>query len=498
MILSILATVAVLAAIAVIAAALVLAETVLVYVALGLAGLSVLLLLGALVQGRFGGTGPDRTGTDGLGKSSVRATTAPAAAATPGAHVEPEHSGRVPAPASGPVRRVPAPEHPPWPAPAADDSGPGEPEYEVPRWETPTADEWPEADTAVPAPSPPREESRWETPAEGGWPVPAQASGEGDAAEDAGERPEAADSEAWSGTASGEGPGNGGWDEDLRDPSLGSVDHPEGYRSEEYGREPADTPPEPDARADAEPPFAYSIPGRSDPSGDEAFDSAGEDAADRSEDPGPGDDAHSAQEEPPTDWSEPFSHGVPGRSTVWEERPVEEDVASEDLTAEAAEEPEPGRVEAAGHADEPAGETNPCATWDDAEDAVPEDTASGSAFSADASSEGTSPADEEYGGAEREDAETTGAFAYRVPGRREVPAEDDDEGDPEETATLTRRRSWGPGADHGPEGEADEEADPEDTAVIVRREREVPETPDDAVGEGRDPAADGRDEAAQR
>src|SRR5699024_3665542 len=72
-ILSILATVAVLAALVVIAAALLLAETVLVYIALGLGVVSVLLLLGVLVQGRVGEdeTARERSGTDGLGKSSV-------------------------------------------------------------------------------------------------------------------------------------------------------------------------------------------------------------------------------------------------------------------------------------------------------------------------------------------------------------------------------------------------------------------------------------------
>ncbi|MFL1432311.1 AAA family ATPase, partial [Nocardiopsis sp. frass1] len=130
MILSVLASVAVLAAIAVIVAALVFAETTLVFIALGLAGVSVLLLVGALIQGR---TRADRT--DGLGKSSV-----PAAAYT-----TPEHSGRVPAPAPEPVREPRA-----W----DDDSGPGEPEYDLPRWQTPTATEWPEPATVAPAPAP--------------------------------------------------------------------------------------------------------------------------------------------------------------------------------------------------------------------------------------------------------------------------------------------------------------------------------------------------------
>nr|WP_237683747.1 hypothetical protein [Nocardiopsis sinuspersici] len=165
------------AAIAVIAAALVLAETVLVYVALGLAGISVLLLLGALVQGRSGGDDPDRFGTDGLGKASVH--TEPAYAAAQGTHVEPEHSGRVPAPVSGPVRELPLQERHSWPAPASDDSGHEEPEYDVPRWQTPTANDWPEPDTVAVGPAPVEEEPlRRETPAEGGWRIPAQASEE--------------------------------------------------------------------------------------------------------------------------------------------------------------------------------------------------------------------------------------------------------------------------------------------------------------------------------
>ncbi|MFC9089739.1 AAA family ATPase [Nocardiopsis dassonvillei] len=139
---------AVLTAIAVIVAALVFAETVLVYVALGLAGVSVLLLLGALLQGRSGGGGgPDRT--DGLGKASVPVMAATAASAVPIAHVESENPGRVPAPASEPVREPHVPERPAWPSPAAEDAGHGEPEYDVPRWQTPTAHDWPEPDTAA-------------------------------------------------------------------------------------------------------------------------------------------------------------------------------------------------------------------------------------------------------------------------------------------------------------------------------------------------------------
>jgi hypothetical protein len=134
-ILSILATVAVLAAIATVAAALFLAETTLVYIALGLGGISVLLLLAALVQGGIstGRQERTRTGTDGLGKSSVPAVVT-TAATPPGTYGEAEDSGRVPAPAHhGPVRDTvvsgqevpgvtPAPGD--WPQPATGSLGP--------------------------------------------------------------------------------------------------------------------------------------------------------------------------------------------------------------------------------------------------------------------------------------------------------------------------------------------------------------------------------------
>ena len=131
MILSVLASIAVLAAIAVIAAALVFAETTLVFIALGLAGASALLLVGALIQGRA-----TAARTDGLGKSSV-----PAAV-----HTVPEYSGRVPAPAPEPVRE--------FRDRAEEDSGSGEPEYDLPRWQTPTAGDRPEPHTVAPDPAP--------------------------------------------------------------------------------------------------------------------------------------------------------------------------------------------------------------------------------------------------------------------------------------------------------------------------------------------------------
>ncbi|PWV54557.1 hypothetical protein [Nocardiopsis sp. L17-MgMaSL7] len=152
MILSLLATVAVLAALVVIAAALVLAEPTLVYFALGLGGLSVLLLLGALIQGRFGGSSSDTARTDGLGKSSVPVVAAASAAgAVPGTQWEPEHSGRVPAPAAQPVREsavtepsVPTGHEVGGPRAVAAEENEEEAEFEVPRWQTPTMGSWPE------------------------------------------------------------------------------------------------------------------------------------------------------------------------------------------------------------------------------------------------------------------------------------------------------------------------------------------------------------------
>lgn len=156
MILSILATVAVLAAIAVIAAALVFAETTLVYIALGLGGLSVLLLLGALLQGRFGAGERDTARTDGLGKSSVPV----APAAVPGHTWRPEEPGRVPAPAREPVRDTPAQEPT---ARTREEEGQEDPEFEVPRWQTPTVGDWPEP-VAVATPATHEEDERLPDP----------------------------------------------------------------------------------------------------------------------------------------------------------------------------------------------------------------------------------------------------------------------------------------------------------------------------------------------
>lgn len=150
MILSILATVAVLAAIVVMLSALVFAETVLVYIALGLGATSVILLIGALVQQRSGTTGPEPelSGTDGLGKSSVPVTQT--GSLVRGATVvgsmpdtaEPEDSRRVPAPASEPVRDASASGTDT--VEVEEETEYGEPEYEVPRWQTPTQGDRPD------------------------------------------------------------------------------------------------------------------------------------------------------------------------------------------------------------------------------------------------------------------------------------------------------------------------------------------------------------------
>ncbi|MEV2274891.1 hypothetical protein AB0I72_04845 [Nocardiopsis sp. NPDC049922] len=159
---------AVLAAIAVIAAALLLAETTLVYVALGLGAVSALLLVGAVIQGRFGGGGSnrERSGTDGLGKSSVPAT-------TPAQYERSEEPGRVPAPAYAPVREVSSPvESGHGAGPVTEGAGPQEPESDVPRGETPEFAAWPVQDTAAPDPSPGERPTATETSEHDASPAP--------------------------------------------------------------------------------------------------------------------------------------------------------------------------------------------------------------------------------------------------------------------------------------------------------------------------------------
>ncbi|MFV2197357.1 hypothetical protein [Nocardiopsis sp. LOL_012] len=165
MILSILAAVAVLAAIAAIAAALLFAEPALVYVALALGAVSSLLLVGALVQAGVRGRDHRGPGTDGLGKASV-----PVTAAAGAEYAQPEYSGRAPAPAHPPVREATVPEAAQAP-PAAEHHSAGEPDFEVPRWEIPTAGAWrrPSEDEADPlpaaAPAPPEAPPETDPPA---------------------------------------------------------------------------------------------------------------------------------------------------------------------------------------------------------------------------------------------------------------------------------------------------------------------------------------------
>lgn len=297
MILSILATVAVLTAIAVIVAALVFAETVLVYVALGLAGVSVLLLLGALLQERSGGGGrPDRT--DGLGKASVPVMAATAASAVPIAHVESENPGRVPAPASEPVREPHVPERPAWPTPVAEDAGHGEPEYDVPRWQTPTAHDWPEPDTAVhdAAPSAPH-----------AGPIPSWASSEE-------ERPLRAPAPWESGTGAAD------------TAARAERDEPSGTTAED-GPDTGDGTGERTAAASGAA-FAYDIPGRTPPADDspsaEDRPPFGEDAAEEDIDDAPFTDApdeHGGRERGGSAFAseEPFVYSIPRPAQAVEE-----------------------------------------------------------------------------------------------------------------------------------------------------------------------------------
>jgi hypothetical protein len=336
-ILSILATVAVLTAIAVIVAALVFAETVLVYVALGLAGVSVLLLLGALLQGRSGGRDiPDRT--DGLGKSSVPVMAATAASAVSTAHVESERSERVPAPASEPVRAPDVPERSVWPTPSAEDTGHGEPEYGVPRWQTPTAHDWPEPDTAAhdaapsaeatPSWAEPSEEERqlrapapWESA--DGTAAGAERDGKGAAAAEDG--PDSGDETGeHTATASGTAftydiPGRSPAGDDIcaqdRSPSAEDAvgqdadDAPPADASEARGSEEREQERAGSAFAPEEP-FVYSVPRPADPAEERLA--------------GDGDD------EPATGARDAASsdHGVPGRS--FSEETAEEDALADD------------------------------------------------------------------------------------------------------------------------------------------------------------------------
>ncbi|WP_249351986.1 AAA family ATPase [Nocardiopsis akebiae] len=373
---------AVLTAIAVIVAALVFAETVLVYVALGLAGVSVLLLLGALLQGRSGGGGrPDRT--DGLGKASVPVMAATAASAVPIAHVESENPGRVPAPVAEPVREPHVPERPAWPTPAAEDSGHGEPEYDVPRWQTPTAHDWPEPDTAAhdAAPSAP--------PA---GPSPSWAASE--------QEPQLRAPAPWeSGT-------------DTADTAAGAErDEPSGTGAED-GPDTGDTGER--TAAASGPDFTYDIPGRVPPADDG---SSAEDRSPSGEDGAPDEDDERERGGSVFASEEPFVYSIPRPARAVEESFPEggdDDSAGGDREASSFAYDAPGNGDQDG--DEDGGQAADASdraslSYDVPDRAATEETVEEDAF-ADDGDDGDRPAEEE-----------TGVFAYDLPGAST--AEDD-------------------------------------------------------------------------
>ncbi len=387
MILSILATVAVLTAIAVIVAALVFAETVLVYVALGLAGVSVLLLLGALLQGRSGGGGrPDRT--DGLGKASVPVMAATAASAVPIAHVESENPGRVPAPASEPVREPRVPERPAWPTPVAEDAGHGEPEYDVPRWQTPTAHDWPEPDTAAhdAAPSAPH-----------AGPTPSWASSEE-------ERPLRAPAPWESGADAADTAARAEWDEPSGTTAEDGPDTGDGTGERTAASGPA---------------FTYDIPGRTPPADDgpsaEDRPPFGEDAVGEDIDDAPFTDApdeHGGRERGGSAFTseEPFAYSIPRPAQAVEENfPGNGDDDSGSADRDAA--PSARDVPGDGDRDSDGDGTQGTGTSDRAPFAydIPGRSAAEGAVEEDAFAEDGDDGD-------RPDEEESGAFAYDVPG----------------------------------------------------------------------------------
>lgn len=499
MILSILATVAVLTAIAVIVAALVFAETVLVYVALGLAGVSVLLLLGALLQGRSGvGDRPDRT--DGLGKASVPVMAATAASAVPIAHVESENPGRVPAPASEPVREPHVPERPAWPTPTAEDSGHGEPEYDVPRWQTPTAHDWPEPDTAAhdAAPSAPpagpspswafseqepqlRAPAPWEsgtdtadTAARAEWDEPSgtTAAEDGPGMGDTGERTAAASGAAFTYDIPGRvPPADDGSSAEDRSPSG-----EDGAPGEEDDRERGGS-----AFASEEP-FVYSIP-RPAQAVEESFPEGGDDdsaggARDASpfayDVPGNGDqdgDEDGGQAADASDRAS-FSYDIPGRSAT--EETVEEDAFADDGDdGDRPDEEEtavfaydlPG-VSTAG--DDPS-------YGDDSRDAVEEDVDDAPATDAPEKRD----AGERDAGEPGEDTATAGADGAPEPDEASVPAADHDDA-PQRPQAHDAERLEEPDEDSGP---ADDAEHAEDAPQAHASERD----PAGPAAEGEDP-----------
>ncbi|WP_235432026.1 AAA family ATPase [Nocardiopsis sp. RV163] len=507
---------AVLTAIAVIVAALVFAETVLVYVALGLAGVSVLLLLGALLQGRSGGGGrPERT--DGLGKASVPVMAATAASAVPIAHVESENPGRVPAPAPEPVRDPRVPERPAWPAPTAEDSGHGEPEYDVPRWQTPTAHDWAEPDTAAhdAAPSAPpagpspswtsseqepqlRAPAPWEsgtdtadTAAKAEWDEPSGTAAEdGPDTGDTGERTAAASASAFTYDIPGRvPPADEGSSAEDRSPS-GEEDAPD----EDGGRERGGS------VFAAEEPFVYSIP-RPAQAVEESFPQGGDDgsaggARDASplahDVPGNGGrdgDEDEGQEADASD-SASFSYDTPGR-------PDTQETAEEDAFADDGDEGDRPDEEETGvfaydipsvstAEDDPSYGDDSRAAWDALEEDVEDAPATDDPEKRDAG--------ERDAAEPGEDTATTGADGAPEPDEASVPAVDHDGASQSPGAHDAERleepdggsdpaadaqhaedepRPYAP--EQGPAGPASEGEDPETVALPVASTEPEPE-----------------------
>ncbi|WP_285730133.1 hypothetical protein [Nocardiopsis sp. ATB16-24] len=449
MILSILATVAVLAAIAVITAALLLAETVLVYIALGLAGASVLLLLGAFVQDRFGGGDPDRTG--GLGKASVQVAAFSGVEAPAGAHVAPEHSGRAPVPVPGPVREASESEPPLWPTSEGEDSGHEDPEYEVPRWQTPTARDWPEPDTAETGPT--VEGSRWRTPAEDGRPTQAQASEEQDDLADGevsdGFVPRPADDERTQETP-----------EPFHGSSGSSSDETEDHVDVE-GRDG-------DARSEEdESPLDHDAPGSSDDIDGEPVEDGADPVTEKTpeaQDPPPRSEDEDVEKDRNGDDTGTFeniaSDDTSVESGTAEEEPEPEasspggvDEAEEDVDASVGEEEEarsfayriPGRPseeEDEGGVDAPDVSEGPLVSEDEVsrDEGGAEDGHEGPRERGDGgeeTSEDTEDPRKDHG-EQSSDPDVTAVFAYRIPGREEREDGPEEDPDAEETAEFVR------------------------------------------------------------
>src|SRR5699024_11999344 len=113
----------------------------------------VLLLLGALIQGRVGEdeTARERSGTDGLGKSSVPtavSSSQEAVASMPREDVGPEHIGRAPASVPEPVRETVVSNT------SAEEPWSEESEFEVPRWKIPSRGECPKRTPQATTPLP--------------------------------------------------------------------------------------------------------------------------------------------------------------------------------------------------------------------------------------------------------------------------------------------------------------------------------------------------------